>query len=86
VNRTILPLAAIAALFIGGVALADSMGKTAPPAAGSDAATMDKDKGATGNGGMAGTPPAAETPNVEGKSGSQSGAHPADKMAPKDKY
>jgi hypothetical protein len=82
----IMTLTAIASLFMGGVALADSMGKTAPPAAGSDAKAMDKDKGATGNGGMAGTPPAAETPNVEGKSGSQSGAHPADKMAPKDKY
>jgi hypothetical protein len=75
-------LAAIATLFMGGVALAQN---TAPPAAGSDAKTMDKDKSETGNGSMAGTPPAAETPNVEGKKGAQSGPHPADKMAPENK-
>lgn len=73
-------LAAISTLFMGGVALADSTGKTTPAAA--DTGTSTIDKSATGNGSMAGTPPAAETSGVEGRSGSQSGAHSADKMAP----
>ncbi|WP_148213098.1 hypothetical protein [Methylocella silvestris] len=82
-NRQIMTFAVLATLLTGGAALADSTTKTSPPAAGSDANATDK--GATGNGGMAGSPAAAETPNVEGKSGSQSGAHPSDKMAPETK-
>ncbi len=70
--------AAAATLFMGGVALADSMGKTS---GGSPDPAMQK--GADTDPGMTGTPPAVETPGVEGKSGSQSGAKPSDKMAPK---
>ncbi|WP_146030151.1 hypothetical protein [Methylocella silvestris] len=82
-NRRLMTFAAVATVFIGGTALADSTTKTSPSAASSD--TNATDKGATGNGGMAGSPAAAETPNVEGKTGSQSGAHPNDKMAPEQK-
>jgi hypothetical protein len=78
-NKQILTIAAIATLVLGGVAVAQT---APPPAAGSDANAMGKDTDATGNGGMAGEPDSAKTPKVEGKSGSQSGAHPADKMAP----
>jgi hypothetical protein len=80
-SKTITIFAVIATLSMGGAALADSTGKSAPADAKSD-----KDRGPTGNGGMAGTPPATETPTVEGKSGSQSGPKIDDKMAPKDKY
>ena len=82
-NKRIMTFAAIATLMFGGVAFAQST--TVPPAAGSDAKTMGNDKGETGNGGMAGEPDSAKTPKVEGKTGSQSGAHPADKMAPDQK-
>jgi hypothetical protein len=81
VNKVIAIFAVGAALAMGGAAFADSTGKAAP--ASGDAKAMEK--GPTGNGGMAGSPPASETPNVEGKSGSQSGAQTGDKMAPKDK-
>jgi hypothetical protein len=83
VNKQIVTLAAVATLILGGVAFAQN----APtPSAGSDNTNaMSNDKGATGNGGMAGEPDSAKTPKVEGKSGSQSGAHPADKMAPDQK-
>jgi hypothetical protein len=79
VNKQIMAIAATATLFMGGVALADSTIKATPPA--SDASAP-ADKGATGNGGMAGTPSAEKSSGVEGRSGSQSGAPPADKMAP----
>lgn len=78
-NKQILAIVAIATLMLGGAAIAQ---QTPPPAAGSDANAMGKDKSETGNGGMAGEPNSAKTPKVEGKSGSQSGAHPGDKMAP----
>jgi hypothetical protein len=57
-------IAAIATLFMGGVALADSTIKTTRPA--SDASAKPADKGATGNGGMAGTPSAEKSSGVEG--------------------
>jgi hypothetical protein len=79
VNKRIITIASIATLVLGGVAIAQP---APPPAAGSDSNAMGKDKSETGNGGMAGEPDSAKTPKVEGKSGSQSGAHPADKMAP----
>jgi hypothetical protein len=82
VNKQIITIAAIATLMLGGVAIAQP---TPPPAAGSDANAMGKDKTETGNGGMAGEPDSAKTPKVEGKTGSQSGAHPADKIAPDQK-
>jgi hypothetical protein len=68
-------IAAIGTLFMGGVAFAEGAAKTDP--------RMQKDQGADTDPGMTGTPPTAETPGVEGKSGSQSGAKPSDKMAPK---
>jgi hypothetical protein len=80
-NKTITIFAVIATLSMSGAALADSTGKSAPPDS-----KIDKDRGPTGNGGMAGTPSATETPTVEGKSGSQSGKKVDDKAAPKDKY
>jgi hypothetical protein len=80
-NKQMMTFAAVASLLMGGGALADSMGKTSGDAAKPDSA-MQKDPDKT-DPRMTGTPPAAETPGVEGKSGSQSGAKPSDKMTPK---
>jgi hypothetical protein len=74
-NKQIVTLAAVATLVLGGVAFAQN---TASPAAGSDANAMSKEKGPTGNGGMAGEPDSTKTPKVQGKTGSESGAKPAE--------
>ncbi|MEJ0094183.1 MAG: hypothetical protein WDN46_12330 [Methylocella sp.] len=76
--KNILALSLAAPLLFGGVALAQTSGKTSGPAAGGNAepsTATQKDEGRSSSD-MQMAPKGAGAPGVEGKAGSQSGAIP----------
>ena len=83
-----LTLTTIISLLVGGIAVAGQPGDASGPAAGKNvepSTAIQKDEGRSTIGGQdsRGSPIAAGAPGVEGKPGSQSGAVPQDRMAPR---